>query len=125
MSHAFAIDAGQILANSSDPQPPVTGLGAGQDLAVKLRQAMLLASGIGLPSSPSSDAAAEQTTGPMGGLRLGTNELVRWGMTSSDMPDLAGLIARAITATNQAETQRLSSDVQSLRQKFKSLCFLA
>ena len=121
LSHAFAINADQIAASSPDPQPPVTGLGAGQDLAVKLRSAMLLSSGIGLPPSP----ANKPTNGPMGGLRVGTNELVRWGMTASDMPELAGLVARAIMTTSQAEAQQVAGDVQSLRQKFRSLHFLA
>ena len=30
----------------------------------------------------------------MNGLRLGTPEIVRWGMTVDDMPELAALIAR-------------------------------
>jgi len=74
-SHAFAIDARR--------------LGGGHALAQRLRRANLLASGIGLP--------VDDAGGPMPGLRIGTNELVRWGMTASHMPELAALIACAIS----------------------------
>ena len=32
----------------------------------------------------------------MNGLRFGTPEIVRWGMTATDMPELAALIARGL-----------------------------
>ncbi|HAR53944.1 MAG TPA: serine hydroxymethyltransferase, partial [Roseovarius nubinhibens] len=35
--------------------------------------------------------------GDMNGLRLGTPELVRWGVTPEDAPMLAGHIAAALT----------------------------
>ena len=74
-SHAFAIDARRF--------------GGGHALAQQLRRANLLASGIGLP--------VDDPDGPMPGLRVGTNEMVRWGMTASHMPELAALIACAIS----------------------------
>jgi glycine hydroxymethyltransferase len=61
--------------------------GGGQ-AAKHLRRANVLACGIGLPISP--------VEGDMNGLRLGTPELCRWGMTERDMPQLAGIIARAL-----------------------------
>jgi len=73
-SHAFALDA--------------ISLGGGHACAQLLRKANLLTSGIGLP------VASEPGTMP--GLRIGTNEIVRWGMTASDMEELASLIARAL-----------------------------
>ena len=63
-SHAFAVDA--------------TEWGGGHAAALRLREANLLTCAIGLPAD--LDA----------GLRIGTNEIVRWGMTTSDMPELAG-----------------------------------
>jgi glycine hydroxymethyltransferase len=118
LSHAFAIDADRLQSDSSpDHNNAPSGLGAGQDLAIKLRQAMLLSSGIGLPTSPAS--------GPMGGLRVGTNELVRWGMTASDMPALALLITRAIATRTQSESTELSNDVRALRSRFQHHHFLA
>lgn len=71
-SHQFAIDA--------------SSWGGGHSAALRLREANILASAIGLPNGPN-----------MGGLRLGTPEIVRWGMSETDMGDLGRLIARALT----------------------------
>ncbi|MFS4580549.1 serine hydroxymethyltransferase [Phaeobacter sp. C3_T13_0] len=62
--------------------------GGGQAASKLLRQNGLLACGIGLPV-PSVDR-------DMNGLRIGTPELVRWGMTVEDAPRLAKLIAAAL-----------------------------
>src|SRR4051794_8649711 len=62
-SHQFAIDA--------------TAWGGGQDASQRLRQANLLACGIGLPGR-----------GEWAGLRVGTPEIVRWGMGVGEMPQL-------------------------------------
>ena len=43
-----------------------------------LRQANILTCGIGLPIAP--------VEGDVNGLRIGTPEIVRWGMTPDDMP---------------------------------------
>ena len=66
-SHQFAIEAAPF--------------GGGQRAAKKLRQANILSCGIGLPIAP--------VDGDMNGLRIGTPEIVRWGMTAEDMPALA------------------------------------
>lgn len=68
-SHQFAIHADRW--------------GGGQGTARRLRQANILTSGIGLPAGE--------------GLRLGTPEAVRWGMTPADMPELARLLSAALT----------------------------
>ena len=39
----------------------------------------------------------------MNGLRIGTPELVRWGMSKDDAPRLASLIARALNNENVAQ----------------------
>ncbi|MEQ1771315.1 MAG: aminotransferase class I/II-fold pyridoxal phosphate-dependent enzyme [Devosia sp.] len=80
-SHQFALDAAPF--------------GGGQTASKKLRKAGFLACGIGLPGP-----AVE---GDMNGLRMGTPELVRWGMTESDMPKLAALIAEGLRS-NDPET---------------------
>lgn len=98
-SHAFALDARE--------------LGGGQALAQRLRRANLLASAIGLP--------VEQAEGePAPGLRIGTNEIVRWGMTASHMPELAALIACAIadpagTAPAVTEFRSAFTDIHFVR----------
>ena len=70
-SHQFALDAARW--------------GDGDRAAQRLRAANLLASGIGLPGRD----------GPAG-LRLGTPEVVRWGMGTDDMAELAELVYDAL-----------------------------
>ena len=66
-SHQFAVDATQWHG--------------GHQASLMLRDANILACAIGLPGGDE-----------WSGLRLGTPEIVRWGMTAADMPELAGLI---------------------------------
>lgn len=53
----------------------------------------------------------------MPGLRLGTNEIVRWGMGPSEMPELAGLLAEALTG----DPARAATGVAVLRRRFDRL----
>lgn len=71
-SHAFAIDA----------RPH----GGGADLAQRLRRGNLLTSAIGVPGDLD------------GGLRIGTNEITRFGATEAQMPELASLLAEAVAS---------------------------
>jgi len=93
-SHAFAIEADQW--------------GGGHAAALRLRQASLLTCAIGVPT-----ASGE-------GLRVGTNEAVRWGMTVGDMAELADLIARGLKDPGAA-----AGDVTAFRSRFTDLHFLA
>jgi glycine hydroxymethyltransferase len=87
----------------------------GQRAAHRLRQANLLACGIGLPI----EAVASDTNG----LRLGTPEVARLGMTAEDMPHLAGLLARALDPdTDPAQVAR---DVTAWRAGFAGVSFTA
>ncbi|MEL7258826.1 MAG: aminotransferase class I/II-fold pyridoxal phosphate-dependent enzyme, partial [Pseudomonadota bacterium] len=74
-SHQFAVEAARY--------------GGGQAASKTLRQAGFLACGIGLP--------IEAVEGDMNGLRIGTPELVRWGVTPEHVPDLADLIAEGLS----------------------------
>jgi glycine hydroxymethyltransferase len=98
-SHQFALDAAPF--------------GGGQTAARHLRRAGFLASGIGLP--------LPEIAGDMNGLRLGTPELVRWGMTEADAPRLASLIARTL-ATDKPEA--LVPEVAAWRQTFDRIHFV-
>ena len=89
------------------------GFGGGQMASARLRQAGLLASGIGLP--------LPEVAGDMNGLRIGTPELVRWGMTVDDAPRLASLIARALRDENPAA---LAPEVSQWRHSFDRLHFV-
>ncbi|QIE44747.1 aminotransferase class I/II-fold pyridoxal phosphate-dependent enzyme [Pseudohalocynthiibacter aestuariivivens] len=98
-SHQFAIEA--------------ANWGGGQAASKTLRKAGFLACGIGLPI----DAAP----GDMNGLRIGTPELVRWGVTSDHVPQLAGLIAKALRADDPAT---LAPEVAALRAGFDTLHYI-
>jgi len=87
--------------------------GGGQHAAKRLRRANLLASGIGLP-----DTAVD---GDMNGLRMGTPELVRLGMKTTDMADLADLIARGLDL--DGDPNEVALDVSDWRQQFSGVHF--
>lgn len=78
----------------------------GQAMAEHLRGANLLTSGIGLPTGD--------------GLRLGTPEIVRWGMTDADMPELAALIHAALGDA----PEEVATRVTEFRQRFRQLKFI-
>jgi glycine hydroxymethyltransferase len=94
-SYQFAVDA--------------TRWGGGHQAAVRLRDANILSCAIGLPHGEG-----------MSGLRLGTPEIVRWGMTSADMPELAGLITEALTGDAASVAQRTTQ----FRRRFTKLHFV-
>jgi glycine hydroxymethyltransferase len=79
-----------------------------------LRQANILSCGIGLPIAP--------VEGDANGLRLGTPEIVRWGMQPSDMPQLATFIATALKGEQSARS--IAGDVTAFRRQFQSLHFI-
>ena len=99
-SHQFAIRAAEY--------------GGGQTAAKKLRLANILSCGIGLP--------IDAVDGDMNGLRLGTPEVVRWGVTVADMPELAALIARGLRGNEPAEL--VAADVTAFRRRFDRLHFV-
>ena len=84
--------------------------GGGQAASKTLRKSGFLACGIGLPL-----AAVE---GDMNGLRIGTPELVRWGMTSTDAVRLADLIKRGL------EGEKVGDEASSWRRDFQELHFV-
>ena len=97
-SHQFAIEAARY--------------GGGQAASKHLRRANILACGIGLPIAA--------VNGDMNGLRIGTPEIVRRGMTAADMGELAGLIARALGP----EPEAVASEVTAFRQRFTGMRFV-
>ena len=99
-SHQFAVEAGTF--------------GGGQAAAKLLRQANILSCGIGLPIAP--------VDGDANGLRIGTPEIVRWGMTPQDMPELAGFIADVLKGTRAA--QSVAPEVTAFRRRFTKLHYM-
>ncbi|MFK7938234.1 MAG: serine hydroxymethyltransferase [Roseovarius sp.] len=98
-SHQFALEA--------------AGFGGGQAASKTLRKAGVLACGIGLPVA--------EVPGDMNGLRFGTPELVRWGMTVDDMPRLAGIIAQALRSD---APEAMADEVAAWRAEFDKLHFV-
>jgi glycine hydroxymethyltransferase len=99
-SHQFAVEA--------------AAFGGGQAAAKKLRQANILACGIGLPIA--------RVEGDANGLRFGTPEIVRWGMAPDDMPELASLIARGLRGNGPGD--QLAAEVTAFRGRFRDLHFM-
>ncbi|MEP7114941.1 MAG: aminotransferase class I/II-fold pyridoxal phosphate-dependent enzyme [Ilumatobacteraceae bacterium] len=91
-SHQFAIDA--------------TRWSGGHKAALTLRDANILACAIGLPGGDE-----------WSGLRLGTPEIVRWGMTAADMPELAGLIVEAL----HGDPVAVAPKTTEFRSRFRTL----
>lgn len=98
-SHQFAIKA--------------AAFGGGHSAAKRLRHANILTCGIGLPVDP--------VDGDANGLRLGTPEIARIGMTVDDMPALASLIHRGLTG-NDADV--IAAETTEMRGRFKELHFV-
>jgi glycine hydroxymethyltransferase len=94
-TYQFAVDAAQW--------------DGGHLAALRLRQANILSCAIGLPHSDG-----------MTGLRLGTPEIVRWGMTPADMPELAGLIIDALTS----DAAKVAAQTTRFRRRFTNLHFI-
>jgi glycine hydroxymethyltransferase len=99
-SHQFAVEA--------------AAYGGGQTGAKRLRRANVLTCGIGLP--------APAVEGDVNGIRIGTPEIVRWGMGEADMPALAKLIARALSDKEPPEA--VARDVSQFRRRFDRLHFV-
>ena len=98
-SHQFAIEA--------------TAFGGGQAASKTLRKAGFLACGIGLPIAP--------VPGDMNGLRIGTPELVRRGVTPADAPQLAALIAEGLKSNDPAS---IAPRTAALRAGFQGMHFV-
>jgi glycine hydroxymethyltransferase len=91
-SHQFAVDASQW--------------NGGHQAALKLRDANILTCAIGLPGGDE-----------WSGLRFGTPEIARWGMTAADMPELAALIVDALRGDPLAVAPRTTE----FRSRFTTL----
>ena len=98
-SHQFAVEAARF--------------GGGQAASKTLRKAGFLACGIGLPM--------EAVDGDMNGLRIGTPELVRWGLGVEHAERLANLIAMALTSN---APEALAEEVAEFRAEFTTLHYV-
>lgn len=98
-SHQFALEA--------------AAFGGGQNAAARLERAGFLACGIGLPIAP--------VAGDLNGLRIGTPELVRWGVTPADIPEIAALVAEALRSNDPGA---IAPRTRALRARFDRLHYI-
>lgn len=95
-SHQFAVQAAPF--------------GGGQAASKTLRKAGFLACGIGLPIAP--------VDGDLNGLRIGTPELVRRGVTPADAPALAALIAEGLRGN---APEGVAARTRAMRARFQGM----
>jgi glycine hydroxymethyltransferase len=88
--------------------------GGGTSASRRLEKANILTSGIGLPLPPVS--------GDFNAIRLGTQEITRWGMRPEHMPAVAELICRILIKGELPE--EIKPEVVVLRQRFQTLHFV-
>ena len=104
----FTIGSGSTATHTHSHQFAVvaTQWGDGHAAAMRLRNANILASGIGLPGRSG-----------MAGLRFGTPEIVRWGMGAQHMEELADLIAAGLLGDSTSVARRTTA----FRQRFNRI----
>ena len=79
-----------------------------------LERSNILTSGIGLP--------LPEVPGDYNGLRIGTQEITRWGMLPEDMPAVAELLCRVLLDGEEPES--VKGDVIAFRERFQELQFV-
>ena len=88
--------------------------GGGNAASARIEPANILFTSIGLPLPEVTDDA--------NGIRIGTQEITRWGFAAMDMDEIAGLIARVLVK-NEAP-QNVKGDVIALRRLFQKLHYI-
>ncbi len=105
---------GRGFTKSQHVAVQATNYGGGTTASRHLEKANILTSGIGLP--------LPSVAGDFNGLRIGTQEITRWGMQPDDMPELARLICRVLVANEPPKTVRPATI--AFRQNFQQLHFV-
>ena len=88
--------------------------GGGTIASRLLERANLLTSGIGLP--------LPEVPGDYNGLRIGTQEITRWGMLSEDMSMVAEFLCRVLL--DGEEPASVKGDIVAFRTRFQELRFV-
>ena len=105
---------GRGFTDSQHVALPAHGYGGGTKASRILEKANILTSGIGLP--------LPAIEGDFNGIRMGTQEITRWGMTPADMPAVADLISRVLV--DGEEPEAVKADTLALRAGFQELHFV-
>ncbi len=88
--------------------------GGGQTAAKHLARANIMLCGIGLPIAP--------VTGDLNGIRIGTQEVTRFGMDEGAMAEIANFIARVMIAKEDPANVR--GDVITFRKAYQTMRFV-
>ncbi len=93
----------------------VRDLGGGKSVAEKLEENNIICNKMALPTDNSNDATKNPS-----GIRLGTQEMTRWGMKESDMKEIACLFHNVLLKQKNAK-----EDVERLKKQFSEIkyCF--
>ncbi len=106
--------AGRPYTDSHHLALPSGPHGGGQAAAKHLAPANLLLCGIGLPLPP--------VAGDLNGIRIGTQEVTRFGMDEAAMGEVARLMARVMIS--KEDPARVRADVIALRKNYQQLRFV-
>jgi glycine hydroxymethyltransferase len=109
-SQFVAVPAGALPVARSARTPPGRGFG-GTAASRLLEPANLLATGIEIPADP--------VPGDQNAVRLGTQEIVRWGFGPAHMPRLASMLARAWVKGEDPASMR--AEVVAWRREFQRM----
>jgi glycine hydroxymethyltransferase len=88
--------------------------GGGQRASKRLAEANVLLCGIGLPVAP--------VEGDLNGIRIGSQEITRWGLEPRHMPEIARFIARVFRGNEDPVVVR--PEVIEFRRGFQKLTFM-
>ena len=101
-SHQFALHAEPV--------------GGGQTMAKKLREGGFLTCGIGLPITPLDN--------DLNGLRMGTPEIVRFGVSEEHTATMAQLITECLENDSQQAMEKTAAKVAEFRATFEELQYI-
>lgn len=88
--------------------------GGGNAASARIEPANILFTSIGLP--------LPEVPGDANGIRIGTQEITRWGFTPPDMAMIAALTARVLVKNEAPE--RVKADVTAFRRQFQDIHFI-
>lgn len=88
--------------------------GGGNAASARIEPANILFTSIGLPLAP--------IAGDANGIRIGTQEITRWGFQPANMDRIAELVARVLVKNEDAK--RVCPEVTALRHQFQDLHFI-
>ena len=102
------------FANSKHVAVPAAAYGGGETASKQLEKANLITSGICLP--------LPTVPGDLNAMRLGTQEITRWGMCLDNMETIAGFFCRVLVQKDNPV--KLKPAVIEFRKQFQQLHFI-